>query len=309
MSGESAERVLAYSRVVGQEQLKCALELSCIESMIPGVLVSGERGSGKSTTVRAFSQMIAGRLPVTLPINATEDRVVGGWDVGELLKSRPRWKRGLLEDAHEGMLYVDEVNLLDDQIVNIILDVTGSGLLTVERDSKTHTTKVRFTLVGTMNPEEGTLRPQLLDRFGLMVDVRGLTDSKSRREVLSTVLNAHDPAFAAAAAKDDRKIREALNKAKAAVGKVEVTEVTLEKCVALAARFGADGHRGDYLLALAARALAARRGEGAVTNEHLKDVAPLVLQHRRKVAGQREFVPWSPQEDDWVKQVLSGGES
>jgi magnesium chelatase subunit I len=304
-----AARVLPYSRIVGQKQLKCALELSFIEPRITGVLISGERGSGKSTTVRAFSQMIRGRLPVTLPINATEDRVVGGWDVGELLKSKPQWKQGLLQDAHDGMLYVDEVNLLDDQIVNIILDVTASGLLAVERDSHADTKEVRFSLVGTMNPEEGTLRPQLLDRFGLMVDVRGLTDAQQRREVLATVLDANNPKDWTAAQEADHKIHQNLVAAKKAAARVKMPQSILDQCVSLADRFRTDGHRGDYMLALAVRALAASLRATTVTSEHLRLVAPLALQHRRRVAGQREFVPWSDKDDDAVNEIIGRVES
>lgn len=297
--------VLPYSRIVGQQDLKRALELSYIEPRIAGVLVSGERGTGKSTTVRAFAQMITGRLPVTLPINATEDRVVGGWDVGELLKSKPKWRSGLLEAADGGMLYIDEVNLLDDHIVNIILDVTASELLTVERDSKEYRKRIRFTLVGTMNPEEGVLRPQLLDRFGLMVEVRGLSDPAERRLVLDTVLTADDPKALRMAAKADQAERRRLASARANLATVSTSKI-LHHCVELARQFGADGHRGDYTLALAARALAALEEKAEATTDHLAVVAPLALQHRRKVSGQRELVPWTPAEDTAVRETLQG---
>lgn len=305
MSKETIEtQVLSYSRVVGQAQLKRALELSFIEPRISGVLVSGERGTGKSTTVRAFAQMMTGKLPVTLPINATEDRVVGGWDVGALLKSKPKWRDGLLKEADEGMLYVDEVNLLDDHIVNIILDVTASGLLTVERDSTKKRQKVRFTLVGSMNPEEGALRPQLLDRFGLMVDVRGLEDPAQRGAVLSTVLMAHEPRAMAKAVRDDEAHRKRLLSARGSLPGVKLPPALLDKCVALAHSFGADGHRGDYTLALASGALAALSGQRRVTAAHLIEVAPLALQHRRRVAGQRELVPWSADDDALVRETV-----
>jgi magnesium chelatase subunit I len=292
-----------YSQIVGQSQLKLALELSFIEPRISGVLISGERGTGKSTAVRAFSRMMTGRLPVTLPINATEDRVVGGWDIGDLLKSKPTWKVGLLEEANGGLLYVDEVNLLDDHIVNIILDVTASELLTVERDSNIHRKEVRFTLIGTMNPEEGTLRPQLLDRFGLMVDVRGLTDANERRRVLQTVLAGGEPTVRKQAFQDDAALKGKLVEAKRAAQKIDFGNA-VEKCVALAKAFGADGHRGDYTLALAARALVSLNGAREITTEHIAQVAPFALQHRRRVAGQRELAPWTATEDDLVKKTL-----
>jgi magnesium chelatase subunit I len=167
-------QILPYALLVGQAQLKLALELAYIAPRLGGVLISGQRGTGKSTAVRAFSQMMyldengQGRLPVTLPINATEDRVVGGWNLHKLVKGELEPQIGLLEEADGGLLYVDEVNLLDDHIVNIILDVTSTGVLVVQREGKSEQKPVSLTLVGTMNPEEGGLRPQLLDRFGLM---------------------------------------------------------------------------------------------------------------------------------------------
>jgi len=256
--------------------------------------------------VRAFARMTTGRLPVTLPINATEDRVVGGWDIDDLLKSKPTWKAGLLEEAIGGLLYVDEVNLLDDHIVNIILDVTASELLTVERESRVDRKHVRFTLVGTMNPEEGTLRPQLLDRFGLMVDVRGLSEPNERLRVLQTVLAASEPAARKEAVQADAAHHQKLIDARNAAQHVELGEA-VEKCVALAKAFGADGHRGDYTLALAARALAALNGEPAATARHVAQVAPFALQHRRRVAGQRELAPWAALEDDLVNKTLEHG--
>jgi magnesium chelatase subunit I len=158
--------ILPYSRIVGQDEIKLALEIAYVAPQrLGGILISGQRGTGKSTAVRAFSRMVDNRLPVTLPINATEDRVVGGWKIDALMQSKSEWQIGLLEEARDRLLYVDEVNLLDDHIVNIILDVTSTGVLVVQREGQNkEPVKVPFTLVGTMNPEEGGLRPQLLDR-------------------------------------------------------------------------------------------------------------------------------------------------
>src|ERR1044071_4339957 len=173
-------QVMPYSMMIGQKQLKLALELTYIAPRIGGVLLSGQRGTGKSTVVRAFSKMMYGELPVTIPINATEDRVVGGWEMNELFKANLVPQKGLLQEADGKMLYIDEVNLLDDHIVNIILDVTSTGILVIEREGQdAKGIDVKFTLVGTMNPSEGGLRPQLLDRFGLMVDV--MTESETVR--------------------------------------------------------------------------------------------------------------------------------
>jgi magnesium chelatase subunit I len=141
--------ILPYSLIVGQEQLKLALELAYIAPQLGGVLISGHRCTGKSTAVRAFAQMVYGDLPDTLPINATEDRVVGGLDVDKLMQSQTKWKDGLLVEANQKLLYVDEVNLLDDHIVNIILDVTSTGKLEIQRDGQSIREDLSFTLVGT----------------------------------------------------------------------------------------------------------------------------------------------------------------
>src|SRR5262249_984378 len=159
--------------IVGQADLCRALEIAYVAPEVGGVLATGQRGTAKSTTVRAFALMVLGRLPVTLPLGATDDRVLGGWDVEKALRNEPAGVRpGLLAQAHDeggGLLYIDEVNLLDDYLVNIILDAASGGILPVEREGIAEQARdVRFTLVGTMNPEEGSLRPQLLDRFGLV---------------------------------------------------------------------------------------------------------------------------------------------
>jgi magnesium chelatase subunit I len=305
------KNVLPYSSVVGQAELKLALELSYIESRISGVLISGERGSGKSTTVRAFSNMLTDGLPVTLPINATEDRVIGGWDIDELLKTQQgdRWKRGLLEDANGKMLYVDEVNLLDDHIVNIILDVTASGLLNIARDSKLEANKpISFTLIGTMNPEEGMLRPQLMDRFGLMVDVRSLTKAEERLSVLEVVLGADDYKTRADKFAEDEKLKDVLDDARKRVRGIDNSPI-LQACVELADAFNADGSRGELTLALAACALAARENKNEASLDHVQRVAPLALQHRRKVGEQRDWSHWSDDDSKKVSGVLYGKKS
>lgn len=305
MKRNMAAKVLPYSAIVGQETLKLALELSHVEPGIRGVLVSGERGTGKSTTARAFAHMIYGELPVTLPINATEDRVVGGWDVGALLRSKPKWNPGLLEEANARVLYVDEVNLLDDHIVNLILDVTATGILVVEREDHRPPVPVSFTLVGTMNPEEGTLRPQLLDRFGLMVEVSAEDAPERRLEILEVVLRADGGTAAAADRTKDRAKRAALERARKQRQKTVLPPKILSYCVELARTFNVDGHRGDQVLALSARALAALNGAATVTERHVAKVAPLALRHRRKVAGQRELAPWTSVDDDSVEEAFA----
>lgn len=321
MTNEAALQILPYSLIVGQEQVKLALELAYIAPRIGGVLLSGHRGTGKSTAVRAFAQMMYGRLPVTLPINATEDRVVGGWKIDELMKGNAKPQPGLLEDANGGILYIDEVNLLDDHIVNIILDVTATGVLVVQREGRQDKKKVSFTLVGTMNPEEGWLRPQLLDRFGLMVHVIGETDEERRSQILHTVLSFDEARFRQernepapfidnARTKDNqyRAYRAMLESAKDNLYNVSISSDIARSCVRIAKELQAEGHRGDYVMALAARAYAAHQGASEVTTEHIQEIAPLALQHRRSEVAHREQALWQEEDDELVATLLENGD-
>jgi magnesium chelatase subunit I len=312
---EAAAAILPYSRVVGQPALKLALELNYVAPSIGGVLITGAPGTAKSTVVRAFSLMVQGRLPVTLTIDATDDRVLGGWELGELLEGRPTRKRGLLEDAgDDGLLYVDEVNLLNDHVVNIILDVASTGVLSVQREGIDAVREVRFGLVGTMNPEEGGLRPQLLDRFGLMAVATGL-DAAQRREMLSAVLRfEEDVARPGGAAPDgtlarwradDARIRDRLRAARDALYEVEVPDSAMDLAVAAAGALRAVGHRGEVVMLQAARAHAALYAAPAVTPEHLRAVAPFALRHRRPDSSQSGATDWSAEDDALLDELLS----
>lgn len=310
-------RVMPYSMLVGQRQLKLALEISYIAPSIGGVLLSGQRGTGKSTVVRAYSYMAYGHLPVTIPINATEDRVVGGWDLRELFKANPVPQDGLIVEANGKLLYIDEINLLDDHIVNIILDVTSTNILVIQREGRKDEVQVHFTLVGTMNPSEGGLRPQLLDRFGLMVDV--VTEPADVRTHILQVVLTYDAARALAEAgqtgpavkkleearQKDRERKAQLDAAKALFPKVNLSPEVAEGCVRVSSSIKAEGHRGDYVMALAARAHAALRGAKKVEMADLIEVAPLALQHRRSGILQSGGSLWSPEDDKMVKELLS----
>jgi magnesium chelatase subunit I len=319
MSEQSSIHLLPYASVVGQEQLKLALELAYIAPRIGGVLLSGERGTGKSTIVRAFSQMMYNDLPITIPINATEDRVVGGWQIDELMRKNPLPKKGLLEEANGKLLYIDEVNLLDDHIVNIILDVTSTGMLVVQREGLDQQQQVSLTLVGTMNPEEGNLRPQLLDRFGLMVQVRAEADEDQRRQLLQTVLNFDEALFRFHAGQPDtffndaatqtQAYKEKIEQARKRLYTIEVPPSIAQACVTFARRFKIEGHRGDYVLVLAARAYAARQGAASVTLAHLREIAPLALQHRRSEAKELNRILWGDEEAKLLAELIEHVES
>lgn len=316
MSQSPIIQVLPYTRIVGQRELKLALELAYIAPRIGGVLISGQRGTGKSTAVRAFAQMMRGQLPVTLPINATEDRVVGGWKIDELMKGKPQWQDGLLVEADRKLLYVDEVNLLDDHIVNIILDVTSTGVLVIQREGKSEEVPLAFTLVGTMNPEEGGLRPQLLDRFGLMVGVTTETELDQRREILNTVLAFDEvwsvrdrpsdslPELLTKARAEDEAYKQKLVTAKEKFYEVKLPADVVESCVKLTKEFLVQGNRGDYVMALAARAYAALQSEKQVTLDHVRAVAAMALQHRRPEASQGNEVIWTNADSEQVASVL-----
>jgi len=276
-----------FSAIVGHERLRLALVLCAVHPEIGGVLIRGEKGTAKSTAVRALAAVLTEADPgarlVELPIGATEDRLVGSLDLQKVLDAgQHAFSPGLLARAHAGLLYVDEVNLLPDHLVDIVLDAAAMGRVYVERDGVSHSYDSRFLLIGTMNPEEGELRPQLLDRFGLSLDVRTPTDLAERIEVIKRRdAYERDPAaFLAAWDAADAAIRDAVLKARKRLDKLEVPDTVLEAAARLCSHLGTDGLRGELTLMRAARARAALDGARHVRVAHLLAIAPMVLRHR-----------------------------
>ena len=305
-----------FSAIVGQDEMKTALLIAAVDASIGGVMVFGDRGTGKSTAVRALAALLPpmavvagcrfnsdpgrdtdcpdavshGRDKATapvpfvdLPLGATEDRVVGALDLERALSKGERaFEPGLLAKAHRGFLYIDEVNLLEDHIVDLLLDVAASGENVVEREGLSVRHAARFVMVGSGNPEEGELRPQLLDRFGLSVEVRTPQHLPDRIEIVRRAdAYARDPAaFTVRFAAEDAKIVKRIGAARKRLPTVEAPDAALEAASRLCIAVGADGLRGELTLLRAARALAALDGIKAVTAALVRSVAPMALRHR-----------------------------
>jgi magnesium chelatase subunit D len=307
-----------FSAVVGHDDLRLALLLNAVHPVIGGVLVRGEKGTAKSTVVRGLAALLpavtvvegcrfscdpaapdpacpdaphdvvaatrAARL-VELPVGATEDRLVGSLDLERALTEGVRaYQPGLLSTAHRGVLYVDEVNLLHDHLVDLLLDAAAMGRAHVEREGVSVSHAASFLLVGTMNPEEGELRPQLLDRFGLTVEVAAARDVATRTEVIRRRLafEADPAAFATAWASQDAELAARIVAARAALPAVTLPDAELRRIAALCASFGVDGMRADLVVARAAMAHAAWRGGDAVEEKDVEVAARLALPHRRR---------------------------
>ncbi|MEL6120120.1 MAG: magnesium chelatase ATPase subunit I [Pseudomonadota bacterium] len=304
-----------FSAIVGQDDMKTAMILTAIDPGLGGVLVFGDRGTGKSTAVRALAallppiEMVAGcpvnsrkvkdcpdwadvkdksiverPTPVVdLPLGVTEDRVTGALDIERALtQGEKAFEPGLLAKANRGYLYIDEVNLLEDHIVDLLLDVAQSGVNAVEREGLSIRHAARFVLVGSGNPEEGELRPQLLDRFGLSVEVRSPDTVGERVEVIRRrdAFEHNTSAFMRKWNGQNTRIRKAIIAAREALTKTATPDEVLEDCARLSLALGADGLRGELTLLKSARALAAYEKSQTVTRKHLRRVAPLALSHR-----------------------------
>ena len=309
-----------FTAIVGQDDMKRALTIAAVDPGIGGVLVLGERGTGKSTTIRALAALLpkidvvpncvyqcdpnaprselcdqcaktkgtldsaAVTIPVVdLPLGSTEDRVVGALDIERaLVNGEKAFQPGLLAQANRGFLYVDEVNLLEDHIVDALLDVAASGENVVEREGLSVRHPAQFVLVGSGNPEEGELRPQLQDRFGLSIDVRTPRDVPTRVEIirLREAFDQDRTAFRKKWARKESALRRKIQAAREQLDDVDTPAVLLETAAKLCLALGTDGLRGELTLVRSARALAALEGKSAATLKHLLAMAPSVLRHR-----------------------------
>jgi len=274
--------VYPMSALVGLDDLVLALVLVAVDPAIGGVLLRGDKGSAKTTAARALASLLPDGAPfVEIPLGATEDRVVGSVDVAAILaEGEHRFQAGLLQAAHGGVLYVDEVNLLADHLVDVLLDAAATGVNRVERDGVSHSHPSRFVLIGSMNPEEGELRPQLLDRFGLSVRVSTPNDPVARAEAVRRRLafDADPAGFVAAWSGAEADLSARLRAARPVALSPGLDRAVAELCVAA----GAEGLRADLVICRAAAALAGWRGKAAAGEEDVVAVAPFALGHRRR---------------------------
>jgi magnesium chelatase subunit D len=289
-----------FSAVVGQDDLKLALLLTAVDPTIGGVLIKGERGTAKTTIARGLASLLPVSAPgvpapfVELPLGATEDRVVGSLDVNKALREgHAQLRSGVLARANGGVLYVDEVNLLPDHLVDLLLDAAATGWVTVERDGVSAGEAARFVLVGTMNPEEGDLRPQFLDRFGLSVVVQGLSSQEERMAAVNKRLqfDANPEAVIAAARPAEDSLRAAIVEARARLLSLPITSAHLSIVTAICAEQLLDGIRGDLAIIKTARALAAWEKATEIGADHIRRATAFALPHRMR----RRPAPRKPQ--------------
>ena len=318
------KKTYPFTAIVGQERMKKALILNVINPLLGGVLIKGEKGTAKSTAVRGLAELLPQREQVKgcmfgcdpndvsamcencrtdkmkgialdtiyatmrvtdLPVSATEDRVVGTIDIEYAIKNgEKKFEPGILAQANRNILYIDEVNLLDDHVVDVLLDSAAMGINTIEREGISFSHPARFVIVGTMNPEEGDLRPQLLDRFGLMVDVEGEKDIIQRKEVIKRRIEFEsDPeGFTTKYDEDQKKLGHRILAAMNILQDVTYSDDILEATAKLSIEMGVDGHRADISILKTAMTIAAYNLKKQVSKEDLIEAAELALPHRMR---------------------------
>lgn len=273
-----------FTAIAGQEPLQLALLLLAVDPLLGGLLVEGPRGTAKSTSARALADLLPSGQWVNLPLGTSEEQLQGSLDLEAALQSSAVvFKPGLLAQAHQGILYVDEVNLLPDRLVDLLLDVSASGINRVERDGVSHQHAARIALVGTMNPEEGQLRPQLLDRFGMFVRLPNVPDVATRKQIVRARMDfdADPQAFCQRHAAQQQALAAKIVAARAGLGEVAWSDAIHDAVAKLCQEAAVEGVRADLVMLRAARACAALAGRVEVLMADVHDVAELALAHRR----------------------------
>ncbi|TEB10409.1 magnesium chelatase subunit D family protein [Pelotomaculum propionicicum] len=294
--------VFPFPAVEGQDPVKKALLWNTVNPLIGGVLISGEKGTAKSTLVRGMAALLPGMKVVELPLNVTEDRLVGTLDLEKAIKEGKKvFEPGILQKAHGNILYVDEVNLLSDNIVNCLLEVSASGVNKVEREGISFSHPARFILIGTMNPEEGMLRPQFIDRFGLYVEVKGLEDLNLRVDVIKRRLKyERDPAaYVGQWLEKAVEIKEQIALARDKVDLVQVSENAVRLAARIAEKENCAGHRAELAVLETAKAIAALCGRTYLTVKDIEEAAGFALPHRvRQKSSASVCLPEQDPQDD-----------
>ncbi|NQY31104.1 MAG: AAA family ATPase [Flavobacteriaceae bacterium] len=275
-----------FSAIVGQDDFKLALILNLVDPLIGGVLAIGDKGTGKTTLIRSLTSLMGDQQKnpfVNLPIGVSEDRLIGNVDLEQLINSKKEViNLGLMAQAHQGILYIDEVNLLQDYLTDILLDAAASGRYYLEREGVSRYFNSQFCLVGSMNPEEGNLRPQLKDRFGLSISITTPTDSKVRQKIIKQRFEFDDnpSQFISKYKSKDAAISKQIISAKSKLKSVKVTDAIIEYCSELAIQHQVEGLRADILLLKTARAFAAYQNTSEITTKDVDRIADFVLNHR-----------------------------